>query len=153
MKQRTKTERLQAIRQIIETKDISTQEDLMVELEKMGFEVTQATISRDISDLGLLKVRLVYSLPQIERLRSLLGEFMTSIERAENQVVLKTTPGTAQAVAAAIDAVQWPEVLGTVGGDDTILLITRGKAEAAEISERTEKLYEGKSKKAINEIR
>jgi transcriptional regulator of arginine metabolism len=158
MKQRSKTERMQAIRRIIETEDISTQEDLMGELEKLGYEVTQATISRDISDMGLLKVKLnplegtqqipgrqVYSLPQIERLRSLLSEFMLSVDKAENQIVLKTTPGTAQAVAAAIDAAQWDNVLGTVGGDDTILIITRGKEAASEISERMSKLQAEKT--------
>jgi transcriptional regulator of arginine metabolism len=158
MKQRSKTERMQAIRRIIETMDISTQEDLMGELEKLGYEVTQATISRDISDMGLLKVKLnpvdgaqqiagrqVYSLPQIERLRSLLSEFMLSVDKAENQIVLKTTPGTAQAVAAAIDVAQWDDVLGTVGGDDTILIITRSKDAALEISKRMSKLQAEKT--------
>jgi transcriptional regulator of arginine metabolism len=161
MKPRTKSERIQAIRQIIETMEISTQEDLIAELEKLGYEVTQATISRDIGDMGLLKVKLVstngkaytgvhagrqvYSLPQIERLRSLLNEFMISIDRAENQIVLKTTPGMAQAVAAAIDAAQWQDVLGTVGGDDTILIIARNKEIAADIAGRMTILREEKT--------
>jgi len=151
-----KQKRLNAIKQIIESKDVSTQEELMSELEKLGYDVTQATVSRDISDLGLLKVRLsnrdiappgrqVYSLPEIERLRSLLNEFLISIDGADNLVVVKTNPGIAQAVAAAIDSIKWPDVLGTVGGDDTILVITRNKDVGSRIAERIAQLREEKT--------
>ncbi len=153
---RAKQDRLSAIRRIIESMSISTQEELIDELEKLGFEVTQATVSRDISDLGLQKVRIstkaktnsagkqVYSLPEIERLRSLLNEFMISIDRAGNLIVVKTNPGTAQAVAAAIDAIKWVDVLGTVGGDDTILVITRGDDVGEYIANRLVRLREEK---------
>lgn len=149
---RAKQDRLGAIKKIIDTTEISTQEDLIYELEKLGFEVTQATVSRDISDLGLQKVRIgvashdahsgrqAYSLPEIERLRSLLNDFMVSIDRADNLIVVKTAPGMAQAVAAAADAVKWPDVLGTVGGDDTILVITRSSEVAEYIVARLKKL-------------
>jgi len=152
----TKQERLDAIKQIIDSMSISTQEELIEELEKLGHEVTQATVSRDIGDLGLQKVRIsakgkgapavkqVYSLPEIERLRSLLDEFMMSIDRAENLIVIKTNPGTAQAVAAAIDSVKWTDVLGTVGGDDTILIITRNRDVGESISRRLSSLKEEK---------
>lgn len=146
----SRQERLDAIKQVIEAKDVSTQEELIAELEKLGHEVTQATVSRDVSDLGLLKVRIsgegslagrqAYSLPEIERLRSLLNEFMTSIDKTENLIVVKTNPGTAQAVAAAVDAVKWPDVLGTVGGDDTILVIARTAAVADYVTGRIMKL-------------
>ncbi|MCL6471848.1 MAG: arginine repressor [Firmicutes bacterium] len=148
---RTRQDRLDVIKRVIETKDISTQEELISELETLGYDVTQATISRDISDLGLLKVRIavnkagskqIYSLPQTERLRSMLNEFMVSIDKAENLVVVKTTPGTAQAVASAMDSVKWPDVLGTVGGDDTILVITRSRDVADYIVERLTRLKE-----------
>lgn len=148
---RMKQDRLSAIKRVIETKDISTQEDLIVELEQLGYEVTQATVSRDISDLGLLKVRIVanrlgskqiYSLPEIERLRSMLNEFMVSIDMAENLVVVKATPGTAQAVASAMDAIRWPDVLGTVAGDDTILIIARTKDVGNYIVDRITRLKE-----------
>lgn len=143
----SRKDRLGAIRHIVETMHISTQEELIAELEKRGFEVTQATVSRDISDLGLLKVKVtipgtaqgtkqVYSLPEVERLRSLLAEFLVSIDRAENLVVVKTNPGTAQAVALAIDTVKWPDVLGTVGGDDTILIITRNASAGEFVTKR-----------------
>lgn len=153
----TKQERLCAIKQIIETMTISTQEELISELEKQGYDVTQATVSRDIGDLGLQKVKVikgkttlaagrqVYSLPEIERLRSLLNEFMVSIDKADNLVVVKTNPGTAQAVAAAIDSVKWMDVIGTVGGDDTILIITRNKGVGDFIVERLSKLREEKT--------
>ncbi|HEY3374195.1 MAG TPA: arginine repressor [Candidatus Aquicultor sp.] len=145
---RSKQDRLNTIRQIIDTTEISTQEELIAELEKRGFDVTQATVSRDISDLGLQKVRIiqepgdlhsarqVYSLPEIERLRSLLTEFMSIIDRANNLIVIKTAPGMAQAIAAATDAVAWPDVLGTVGGDDTILIISRNSDVAAYMVKR-----------------
>ncbi|NCO66606.1 MAG: arginine repressor [Candidatus Aquicultor secundus] len=154
---RIKQERLSAIKQIIETMNISTQEELISELEKQGYDVTQATVSRDISDLGLQKVKIIkgkaavstgrqiYSLPEIERLRSLLNEFMVSIDKTDNLVVVKSHPGTAQAVAAAIDAVKWHNVLGTVGGDDTILVITRTSDVADFIVERLSKLREEKT--------
>lgn len=152
---RTKQDRLNAIRQLVESRNISTQEELASELEKLGYEVTQATISRDISDLGLIKVRVIskdiggtgrqaYSLPEIERLRSLLKEFLLSVDGAENLIVVKTNPGTAQAVAAAIDSIKWQDVLGTVGGDDTILIITRNKKAGEYIAERLIKLKEEK---------
>lgn len=147
--------RFDAIKQAIEAKDIATQEELIAELEKRGYDVTQATVSRDISDLGLLKVRIsgagapagrqVYSLPEIERLRSLLNEFILKIDKTENMIVLKTHPGTAQAVAAAIDAVKWPDVLGTVGGDDTILVIARTPAVADYVAGRVAKLRDEKA--------
>lgn len=149
---RSKQERLNVIKQIIDTMEISTQEELIVELEKLDYDVTQATVSRDISDLGLQKVRIaggpseahsakqVYALPEVERIRSLLNEFLASIDKADNLVVVKTAPGMAQAVAAAIDAVKWPDVLGTVGGDDTILVITRNIEVADYIVERLTKL-------------
>ncbi len=148
---RIKRDRLNAIRRVIETKEISTQEDLIAELERLGYEATQATISRDISDLGILKVRIaanrlggrqIYSLPETERLRSMLNEFMVSIDMAENLVVVKATPGTAQAVASAIDAIRWPDVLGTVAGDDTILIIARTKDVGNYLVERLTRLKE-----------
>ncbi len=148
---RAKHNRLDAIKRVIETKDVSTQEDLIAELERLGYEVTQATISRDISDLGLLKVKIainksgakqVYSLPEVEKLRSMLNEFMVSIDIAENLVVVKTTPGTAPAVASAMDAIKWPDVLGTVAGDDTILTITRTKDASNHLIERLTRLKE-----------
>ncbi len=154
---RMKHERLNAIKHIIETMNISTQEELISELEKQGYDVTQATVSRDISDLGLQKVKVIkgrsavatgrqiYSLPEIERLRSMLNEFMVSIDQAENLVVVKTHPGTAQAVASAVDAVKWKDVLGTVGGDDTILIITRTNVVADFIVDRLSKLREEKT--------
>lgn len=150
----SRQDRLFAIKQIIESRDVSTQEELITELEKLGYDVTQATVSRDIGDLGLLKVRIsaeggvsgrqIYSLPEIERLRSLLNEFMITIDKAGNLIVIKTNPGTAQAVAAAVDAVKWPDVLGTVGGDDTILVIIRTTAAADYVTGRIARLRDEK---------
>lgn len=125
--------RLEAIRGLVANKKISTQEELTRELRKLGFDVAQPTVSRDMADLGLVKVKwsgdAFYSLPEVERLRSMLKAFWQKLDWSDNLIVLKTSPGTAQGVAAAIDALGWPGIVGTVGGDDTTLIIARSAKE------------------------
>ncbi len=142
-------ERLRIIREIIRDKKISSQEDLLEELNKRGFVVTQATISRDISSLNLVKVRDAlqneyYSLnlnyqgdphTGLERIKSKFKDNAISIERANNIIVIKTQPGEAQGVAAAIDGSNFEEILGTVAGDDTIMCIIKNESEAQRILE------------------
>ncbi len=152
IKMRLKGERHAAIREIVELKRIHTQEELVSELQKLGYEVTQATISRDISELGLLKVRMgdgtsIYALPEgkfigdeTEHLRRMLEDFVVSLNRSGNLIVVKTTPGTAQGVASALDGVRWEEVLGTVAGDDTILVVTHNSREGASVLARLNEL-------------
>src|SRR5690606_38077855 len=109
--------------------------------------VTQATVSRDIKELQLVKVplengRYKYSLPQDQRynpaskLRRALADHFDSTEAAENLVVVKCMPGTANTIAALIDGMEWPEVVGSISGDDTTLLICRTKDSAAVIVDR-----------------
>ncbi|MCG7406317.1 transcriptional regulator ArgR [Paenibacillus sp. ACRRX] len=126
------------IREIVMNNDIETQDELVDSLRKAGFHVTQATVSRDMKELHLIKVpmdngRYKYSLPIDQRFnpaqklkRALLDNFV-SVDRAENLVVIKCLPGTANAIAVLMDAIEWPEILGTVCGDDTILIISRTK--------------------------
>lgn len=131
-----KGQRLLKIREIISTQEIETQEDLVDKLKEAGFQVTQATVSRDIKELHLVKTPTAkgtykYALPAEpsynpeQKLRRMLLDSFISIDRAENLVVMKTLPGNAHAVGAIVDALDWPEVLGTICGDDTLLIIVR----------------------------
>jgi transcriptional regulator of arginine metabolism len=142
-----KGQRQRKIRQLIGTEEIETQEDLVEVLSKEGMQVTQATVSRDIKELHLIKVpledgRYKYSMPQDQRFnpshklkRALLDHFV-GMEIAENLVVLKCLPGTAGTIAALIDGMNWPEVIGTIGGDDTTLLISKSKVQSEEVIDR-----------------
>ena len=115
------------ILKLIRSKQIATQEELATELKGLGIAATQVTLSRDIRDLRLVKTREGYrelnteeSRPQFSMLAS---EFLHDVRCAQNLVVLKTAPGHANSVAVALDNEEWPEVVGTVAGDDTILVI------------------------------
>lgn len=131
--------RSKKILEIIKEKDISTQEELVQELRKSGFSVTQATVSRDIKELGLIKVPggagvSRYTLPgetvntwNDDRLKRLFKSSVISMDSSENLIIIKTLPGEAQGVASAVDNAQWPEIIGTVAGDDTILVVTKPK--------------------------
>ena len=146
-----RSERLKVIRHIIKNNRISSQDMLITELKKKGFEVTQATVSRDIKFLNLVKVRDVmqnefYAINENakyksnpttdqQRIRTKFAENVVSVERAKNIVVVKTNPGEAQGVAAAIDGFNFEEILGTVAGDDTIICIVRNDASAQKITD------------------
>jgi transcriptional regulator of arginine metabolism len=118
--------------------EVGTQDDLRRKLARRGIHVTQATVSRDIEDLGLVKTRTGYRLPEaVDPMASLqptlaivLKEFLTETLQAANLVVLKTRPGNAHSVAAALDANPWEEVVGTIAGDDTIFIATPGPHQA-----------------------
>lgn len=129
-----KRERHGAILEIIRTHRVTSQEALRALLAEQGIEVTQATLSRDIRELRLVKVPGAagtphYTLPEewehTPPLESLLPTLFVSAEGTNNLLVVKTMTGGAQAVALAIDWEEWPEVLGTIAGDDTILMILR----------------------------
>lgn len=110
-----------------------------------GFDVTQATISRDITDLGLEKdVRGVYMLPEDYRLRSIAASAVRETRRAQNQVLLLCDPGTASSVAAALDASQTQGVLGSIAGDDTILVICADDAQGERFQIDVNQLLEKK---------
>ncbi len=135
------------IREIIASKDIETQDELVEELRNAGFNVTQATVSRDIKELHLVKVPLMdgrykYSLPADQRfnpqqkLRRHLRDAFVGIDSAGHLVVMKTLPGNAMAIAALIDNLDWDEIVGTVSGDDTILIVCRTEEDTEIITEK-----------------
>ncbi len=137
-----KTKRQRAILSLIAARPVRSQDELAMLLESQGYEVTQATISRDIKELGLMKVPLKgatggqfkYVEPSIgpsftSRLHRIVAEMVLSVRGSLNQIVLRTPPGGAMMLASAIDSAGWSEVIGTLGGDDTVLVICE-KAEA-----------------------
>jgi transcriptional regulator of arginine metabolism len=142
-----KGQRLLKIREIITQRDVETQEDLVEALCEAGFPVTQATVSRDIKELRLIKVptadgRYKYAMPadpaynpEVKLRRALFDNFV-SMEKAENLIVMKTLPGNAHSVASLIDALDWEEIIGTIAGDDTILIICRTKEAAPVVIDR-----------------
>lgn len=137
---------------IIKEQIIGTQDDLCDILKTRGVSVTQATLSRDIKELGLIKIPTLeghyrYSLPQdrtpgdlMRRAQRMLEDAVISIDAAENLIVIKTMSGTAQGVAAAFDELEWPEVVGTVAGDNTILVVIRNKEQVDGILSRLHQL-------------
>jgi transcriptional regulator of arginine metabolism len=139
----SKLSRHAAIRDVIAARELSSQEELRRALFRRGHRVTQATLSRDIHELGLVKTAEGYKMPQGEEaeihlpsIERLIQEFVYDVKTAQNLVVVKTSPGSAQPVSAAIDAEDWDEVVGTIGGDDTILAIASNAKLAARLSQR-----------------
>ncbi len=129
---------------LLRSEEVGTQEDLRRKLSRRGIHVTQATVSRDIEELGIIKTREGYRVPNgagpaappQPTLPVILKEFLRDARQASNFVILKTHPGNAHSVAVALDAEQWPEVVGTVAGDDTIFIATPGAREAAQCRKR-----------------
>ncbi|MFA8438844.1 transcriptional regulator AhrC/ArgR [Pueribacillus sp. YX66] len=143
----TKGQRHIKIREIITKKEIETQDELVDTLKRAGYNVTQATVSRDIKELHLVKVplpdgRYKYSLPAdnrfnpLQKLKRTLVESFVNIDFADHLVVLKTLPGNANAVAALIDNLDWDEIMGTISGDDTILIVCRNKKQSEKVTNR-----------------
>ena len=129
--------RQDAIRDIVRNKDVRTQRVLVDELRAMGFDCTQATVSRDIADMGLRKLpEGIYVLAEDLHLQRMVSELVTGVLRTDNLVMIKAQPGTASGIAAAVDAAELPDVLGSLAGNDTILVI----AQTAEGGERLEAL-------------
>lgn len=129
--------RQDAIRDIVRNKDVRTQRVLVDELRAMGFDCTQATASRDIADMGLRKLpEGIYVLAEDLHLQRMVSELVTGVLRTDNLVMIKAQPGTASGIAAAVDAAELPDVLGSLAGNDTILVI----AQTAEDGERLEAL-------------
>lgn len=139
------------ILEIIEAEVIETQEEIADKLKAIGMDVTQATISRDIKELRLIKVmsqdgryryapfskteNVVYN-----RLMTIFTESYTSSDYANNIVVVKTLPGMAQASASAIDSLKWPEIVGSIAGDDTVMIICRAEKIAEELVNKFNKM-------------
>ena len=136
--------RHQQILEVIAHQSVLNQEALRRQLVHRGLRVTQATLSRDLKELGLLKTPHGYALPSavgasaphLPPLNHLLKEFVTEIREAQNLLVLKTNVGSAQPVALALDTAQWKEIVGTVAGDDTILVISPTRKAAQHLVAR-----------------
>lgn len=139
--------RQKLIAEFIRSHQVASQEEVMARLAENGLAVTQATVSRDLDQLGAVKVKRggssCYALPDqlggndwaVDRLTRLLVEWVQSADLAGNLVILKTPPGSAHLVAFAIDQTRLPEVAGTVAGDDTIFVAVRDAAAAAQLAE------------------
>ena len=142
----TKTYRQGQILKLVRGKRINTQEELAQELKSQGIAATQVTLSRDIRDLRLVKTREGYKEIADEepgpQFSLLAAEFLHDVLRAQNLVVLKTSPGHANSVAVELDAESWPEVVGTIAGDDTILVIAPDNPTAESVQEKLLELLE-----------
>jgi transcriptional regulator of arginine metabolism len=140
--------RQKVILSLLEQGPVASQEDLQRALHKRGFRVGQATLSRDIRELGLAKGAEGYALrsseihsdPALPSASRLVREFVLDVKRAQNLLVIKTTVGSAQPVAAALDDEEWPGAVGSVAGDDTILIICSDKKAATRLAARTQEL-------------
>ncbi len=137
----TKKDRLNAICDLIDNDEISTQEELTERLNALGFCVSQATVSRDINELNLLKVsgvikknkfaRFIPRTHEIpEKILNIYKHVVVSVECANNLIVIKTLAGNGGSMGMAVDAMHFPEVLGSVAGDDTLLVITKTNEDA-----------------------
>ena len=147
----SKLSRHQAILQLVSSGPVPSQEELQRLLHKRGFDAGQATLSRDIRELGLVKTADGYSLPgsgngngnghghadaALPSVSRLVREFVTSVRAAQNLLVTKTSVGSAQPVAAALDGENWPEAVGTIAGDDTILIVCADARAAGRLAGR-----------------
>jgi transcriptional regulator of arginine metabolism len=145
--------RQQAVRDLIESRALRTQQELAAALRERGFRATQATVSRDVAELGLVKLPrngvLAYAVPQRvdeaeasgeERLGKLLHDLPVEIRQAGLLVVVRTVPGSAHAIAAALDRARWPEVVGSVAGDDTLFVAFADRRALERIRKRLVRL-------------
>ncbi|HTR66900.1 MAG TPA: hypothetical protein VMH85_14075 [Terriglobales bacterium] len=139
--------RQKALLALLEQGPVASQEGLQRALQKRGFKVGQATLSRDIHELGLIKTIYGYAEPNgdapaepLPPTSRLVREFVRDVRPAQNLLVIKTTAGSAQGVAAALDSEEWPGAVGSVAGDDTILIVCADKKAAARLAARTQEL-------------
>lgn len=155
-----KVRRQKKIIEIIENRVISTQEDLADALLNAGYEVTQATVSRDIKELGLVKIPAENNTYRYgvtgeqgialneDKLKRMFRELVIKADYSDNIIVLRTYPGNAHGIASLIDGSKWPQVIGTVAGDDTILLVvkdfekSKASKEVLKLIERINRLME-----------
>ena len=146
-----KSKRQNEIIRLIASRDIETQEELASELRALGYKVTQATVSRDIRELRLIKVAskgggFKYAKPDrheiavSERLTRILCDSLVNVDSSGNIIVVKTLSGAANVAAEALDNLGWPEILGTIAGDNTIFIVTRTEADTTEITNRIRRL-------------
>lgn len=146
-----KTQRQAAILRLVQRHRVHNQEELRRLLSQAGIDVTQATLSRDLHDLRLAKVTdadgTTYYRPPVDTvlqpgLEQILPALLVSLDGVGNQLVLRTTAGSANALASAIDRQGWREILGTLAGDDTILIVTRSERARRTVAHRLQELAE-----------
>lgn len=145
-----KYDRHNAIRELVASASVANQDELRRKLVRRGFDVTQATLSRDIHEMRLYKGPNGYALPngngagehedELPSIREVLGSFGLKVKQAQNQLVLVTTAGSAQPVALGIDHEAWDEIVGTIAGDDTVLIICPDQKRAFALRERLEEM-------------
>lgn len=137
---RKRVQRQEAIRAIVRRERVRTQRDLVEYLKKEGYTCTQATVSRDISDMGLRKLpEGAYVLAEDVHLQRMVAELVESVVASQQLVLVKTTAGGGQGVAAALDAAALEEILGSIAGDDTILVVTANEEAAQQVVAGIEK--------------
>jgi transcriptional regulator of arginine metabolism len=140
--------RQRAILSVLEKGPIASQEELQKALHRQGFRVGQATLSRDVHELGLVKSAEGYGLAQgdsasdsaLPPVSRMVRDFVLDVRPAQNLLVIKTTVGSAQPVAAALDEEAWPEAVGSVAGDDTILIVCSTRKAASRLAARTQEM-------------
>jgi transcriptional regulator of arginine metabolism len=150
-----KFQRHNAIRDLVAKSPVFNQDELRRKLRRRGFEVTQATLSRDIHELQLSKGPGGYALPNGNgngggaheddappSVKEMLESFGMRVQQAMNQVIVRTVMGGAQPVAASLDYAEWPDVVGTIAGDDTVLVICADQRRAGEVEARLRKILE-----------
>ncbi len=144
-----KPQRQHRIARLLEEQAISSQGQIVEMLASEGVVATQATVSRDLEDLGAVKVRIpggatAYAVPEHSKdaaspddhLRRVMGEFVVDVAHSSNLVVLRTSPGSAHVIGSALDRAGYPDVLGTVAGDDTLILVCAEPVGGANVAER-----------------
>jgi transcriptional regulator of arginine metabolism len=145
----TKTQRQHRIARFLEANAVTSQAQLVELLATEGVAATQATVSRDLEDMGAVKVRMaggetVYAIPELpkeriapeDHLRRVLGDWVVDIAQSANLVVLRTPPGSAHVVASALDRAGLEEIVGTVAGDDTLLVVAAEKVGGPKVAKR-----------------
>ena len=145
--------RQRAIRDLVDQRPVRTQQELAAALRERGFRTTQATISRDVAELGLIKATRAgmhaYALPPRlveaetsgeERLRRLFRDLPAEFHESGLTLVVRTLPGSAHAIAAALDRARWPEVAGSIAGDDTVFVAETDRAAMKRVHQRLERL-------------
>ena len=135
------------ILEIARKRRVASQEELSSFLKREGVDVTQSTLSRDIRELGLVKVRGRYEvpgesdgLPPAENLRRAFEQFVIRMGISGNILMVRTTPGNAHSIGVVLDAAQWPEVLGTVAGDDTVFVLLRNQRFGKKVLRRIQEI-------------
>jgi transcriptional regulator of arginine metabolism len=145
-----RNQRQRLIRELVSTHAVSAQSELVTLLGQAGVDATQATVSRDLEDLGITKYRgadgqVSYTLPENGSLAQILRQFARTFDASGNLAVVRTPPGAAAAVASAIDSADLPGVLATVQGDDTLLVVAREGFLGSQIAEQLRQCKERRS--------